>query len=134
MRYGRRKLTKICGARNRRGLPCQCKLLLKGGRCKFHGGMSTGAKTPEGKARALANLRRGRSDGAMSKVNALFVEADLAAEALRYRVLGKPTHWAEWQHEYGRHYRELKRSLVDRSPKPSFQKPEELSDGPVGVA
>ena len=31
------KLKKICGARNRKGLPCQCKLLLKGGKCKFHG-------------------------------------------------------------------------------------------------
>ncbi|MGA6507207.1 HGGxSTG domain-containing protein, partial [Klebsiella sp. K769] len=28
------------------------------GRCKLHGGMSTGAKTPEGKARQLEGLRR----------------------------------------------------------------------------
>ncbi len=49
----------ICGARNRQGNPCACKLLLRGGKCKFHGGMSTGAKTPEGKARSIAALRRG---------------------------------------------------------------------------
>jgi hypothetical protein len=41
------------------GLPCQCKLILKGGKCKFHGGMSTGAKTPEGKERSIAALRAG---------------------------------------------------------------------------
>ena len=40
-------------------LPCQCKLLLRGGKCRFHGGMSTGAKTPEGKARSMAALRSG---------------------------------------------------------------------------
>ncbi|WP_366926601.1 HGGxSTG domain-containing protein [Dickeya dadantii] len=28
------------------------------GRCKYHGGKSTGAKTPEGKARQLAGYRR----------------------------------------------------------------------------
>ena len=50
---------KTCGAKNRRGLPCQCKLLLRGNKCKFHGGMSTGAKTPEGRERALAALREG---------------------------------------------------------------------------
>lgn len=34
----------ICGARNRQGLPCQCKKLYKSGRCKFHGGLSTGPR------------------------------------------------------------------------------------------
>ncbi len=59
MRYGRKKLRTICGAKNRKGLPCQCKKLYRNGRCKFHGGLSTGAKTPEGKARSLEALRRG---------------------------------------------------------------------------
>ena len=53
------KRRKICGARNRRGLPCQCKLLLRGERCRFHGGLSTGPKTPKGKACALAALQNG---------------------------------------------------------------------------
>jgi len=48
----------ICGAKTRRGTPCQCKALLRGGKCKFHGGMSTGAKTPQGKARQLAGFYR----------------------------------------------------------------------------
>lgn len=36
----RRRKGVICGAKNRRGLPCQCKMLFRGGRCKFHGGLS----------------------------------------------------------------------------------------------
>jgi len=49
---------RMCGATNRRGLPCQCKKLYQGGRCKFHGGLSTGPKTPEGKVRVTENLNR----------------------------------------------------------------------------
>ena len=49
----------VCGARNRQGQPCQCKKLLRGGRCKFHGGMSTGPRTPEGRARSADAARRG---------------------------------------------------------------------------
>lgn len=56
-----------CGAKNRRGLECQCKLLGRGGRCKFHGGMSTGAKldrpgpkTDDGKARSYSARDAGR--------------------------------------------------------------------------
>lgn len=34
-------------------------MLLKGGRCRHHGGLSTGAKTPEGRAAQIAsNMRR----------------------------------------------------------------------------
>jgi hypothetical protein len=36
-----------CGAKNRRGLPCQCPAMANG-RCRLHGGLSTGPKTPEG--------------------------------------------------------------------------------------
>lgn len=49
-----------CGARRKRdGLPCQAQALPRG-RCKLHGGMSSGPKTEAGKARSMANLRRGR--------------------------------------------------------------------------
>lgn len=34
----------VCGAKNRQGKPCQCKKLYRSGRCKFHGGLSTGPK------------------------------------------------------------------------------------------
>ena len=39
-----------CGAKNRRGTPCQCPAMANG-RCRLHGGLSTGPKTPEGKER-----------------------------------------------------------------------------------
>jgi hypothetical protein len=46
------------GARTRKEGICLCKLY-KGGRCKFHGGLSTG-EDPRGKARAAANLPNAR--------------------------------------------------------------------------
>lgn len=50
-----------CGAtRHRDGQPCQAKSEPGKKRCRFHGGRSTGPRTPEGKARALANLNRGK--------------------------------------------------------------------------
>ena len=47
-----------CGARTRRGTPCQRKTL-QNGRCPNHGGMSTGPRTVEGKAR-IAEAQRKR--------------------------------------------------------------------------
>jgi len=52
------KLWLTCGAKNRRGLPCQVKELYENGRCKFHGGLSTGPKTPEGNEWLRPDLRR----------------------------------------------------------------------------
>lgn len=49
----------LCGAKNRQGNPCKARALLNG-RCKNHGGLSTGPKTPEGKAKALSKLRQNR--------------------------------------------------------------------------
>ena len=50
----------LCMARTRKGTPCLCIGDGRGGRCKFHGGTSTGPRTPEGKRRALAALARYR--------------------------------------------------------------------------
>ena len=36
-----------CGAKNRRGTPCQCPAM-PNGRCRLHGGLSTGPKTLAG--------------------------------------------------------------------------------------
>lgn len=50
-----------CGARRHRdGEPCQAKSEPGKRRCRFHGGMSTGPRTPEGQKRALANLAQFR--------------------------------------------------------------------------
>ena len=46
-----------CGAKRRRdGQPCEALSVPGKRRCKWHGGCSTGPRTPEGRARALARL------------------------------------------------------------------------------
>jgi transcriptional regulator with XRE-family HTH domain len=47
-----------CGARTRKGAPCKAKALPEKTRCKFHGGMSTGPKTAEGRQRIAEAQRR----------------------------------------------------------------------------
>jgi hypothetical protein len=50
-----------CGAKTRQGTACQRPANKKNGRCRLHGGASTGPKTNEGRARiSEANLRHGR--------------------------------------------------------------------------
>lgn len=44
-----------CGAKTRAGTPCKRKDLTDLGRCKLHGGMSTGPTSVEGKAWAALN-------------------------------------------------------------------------------
>ncbi len=46
---------KACGAKTRAGTPCKQPGLLRGGRCRLHGGLSTGPKTLEGKRRSALN-------------------------------------------------------------------------------
>lgn len=50
-----------CGAKTRTGKPCQRPGSGRGGRCRNHGGMSTGPRTPQGLARSAANLQRWRA-------------------------------------------------------------------------
>lgn len=45
-----------CGAKCRDGHACKNTRIYMNGRCKNHGGLSTGAKTPKGKAKSLKNL------------------------------------------------------------------------------
>lgn len=47
-----------CAAKTRAGTPCKRTDISANGRCKFHGGLSTGARTAEGKARQLEGYRR----------------------------------------------------------------------------
>jgi hypothetical protein len=49
----------LCLAMNRRGLPCQARAL-DNGRCRNHGGLSTGPKTEDGRRRSLAGLKQFR--------------------------------------------------------------------------
>ncbi|MCR9061933.1 MAG: helix-turn-helix domain-containing protein [Rhodobacteraceae bacterium] len=48
----------VCGAKTRRGTPCRAKSEPGRRRCRFHGGKSTGPRTPEGKARVAEAQRR----------------------------------------------------------------------------
>lgn len=48
-----------CGAHTRAGTPCKRIDLYTNGRCKFHGGLSTGPITKKGKATSRRNGRKG---------------------------------------------------------------------------
>ena len=48
-----------CNAKTRKGTPCQIKAIYKNGRCKLHGGLSTGPKTKKGKAASRRNGKKG---------------------------------------------------------------------------
>jgi hypothetical protein len=54
----RRKDRPRCGAKTRKGTPCLVRVEAGKRRCRFHGGLSTGPRTPEGKARIAAAQRR----------------------------------------------------------------------------
>ena len=50
-----------CGAKTRRGTACQSPANKRNGRCRLHGGQSTGPKTAEGRAKiAAANTTTGQ--------------------------------------------------------------------------
>jgi hypothetical protein len=44
-----------CEARTRRGTPCQSPAYSHNGRCRLHGGLATGPRTAEGRARLAAS-------------------------------------------------------------------------------
>ena len=53
----------FCNARTRAGKPCRALGLPGTGRCKWHGGLSTGPRTEAGKQKAALNrLKRLRAD------------------------------------------------------------------------
>lgn len=63
--YPSRKHPPKCGAMTRKGTPCQAPAYWpkgepkpRNGRCRMHGGLATGPKTAEGKARIRAANRR----------------------------------------------------------------------------
>lgn len=53
----------FCGARTRSGQPCKARAVFGMERCRMHGGLSTGPKTLEGRARiAESNRRRAKRE------------------------------------------------------------------------
>lgn len=47
-----------CEAKTRAGTPCKLLPVKSNGRCKFHGGYSTGPRTQEGKCKCALNLKK----------------------------------------------------------------------------
>ncbi|MDF1718659.1 MAG: HGGxSTG domain-containing protein [Antarcticimicrobium sp.] len=47
-----------CGARTRKGTPCRARAMPGKTRCRFHGGLSTGPKTREGREPIAKAQRR----------------------------------------------------------------------------
>jgi hypothetical protein len=70
-----------CGARTRAGEPCKS-AAMRSGRCRMHGGASTGPRTPEGLARSKrATWKHGRYS---AEHRAARREARAAARAVRW--------------------------------------------------
>ena len=64
-RFGPEWPGRRCGAKTRSGGACQNPAIKGRDRCKLHGGLSTGPRTPEGKARAAAaHTKHGRRSAA----------------------------------------------------------------------
>ena len=60
-RFGPSWPGKRCLAKTRKGTPCQRPAFKHNGRCRLHGGLSTGAKTAKGlKKISDANLKHGK--------------------------------------------------------------------------
>ena len=87
-RLGPERPLQSCGARTRRGTACQKSPVAGKTRCRLHGGLSTGPKTPEGKARiAAAHWKHGRRSRAFTEARKQ-IWADLRAVEARMRTDG----------------------------------------------
>ncbi|WP_370638070.1 HGGxSTG domain-containing protein [Croceicoccus sp. Ery15] len=71
-----------CGATTRGGTPCKRRDLYRSGRCKLHGGLSTGPRTAKGKRRSARNgkcVSKGKLHGRVKKANDLGKSGDAPA-------------------------------------------------------
>ena len=87
---GNPNLAPRCGAKNRAGCPCRAPAM-PNGRCRLHGGKSTGPRTPKGIAsRATANTRHGRQSAPKRAeklyLRTLIQRARLKADARRLQA------------------------------------------------
>ena len=87
-RFGPERPLQSCGARTRLGTECQKPPLAGKTRCRLHGGLSTGPRTAEGKARiAAAHWKHGRRSRAFTEARKK-IGADLRAVEVRMRADG----------------------------------------------
>ena len=84
-RFGANWPGQRCLAKTRQGKACKNPAMKNRGRCRLHGGKSTGSRTPEGKERAAAaHTKHGRRSKAhMEKVRQ--INADLRRVILQGR-------------------------------------------------
>jgi len=82
----------ICGARTRKGAPCQRTRLMLGGRCRCHGGMSTGPKTPEGLQRAIQAMHDVRHTPEGRQAHSARMRAAWADPRFKLRVIAARLH------------------------------------------
>jgi len=71
-----------CGAKTRGGEPCQAQAMANG-RCRNHGGLSTGARTEEGRKKSLAAIGRIQSENWEPHPTIELVEAHRQKKLLR---------------------------------------------------
>jgi hypothetical protein len=77
-----------CGAKTRPGTPCR-RPVMQNGRCRLHGGLSTGPKTPEGRHRIrLALLKHGRYTKEAKQERLEWRELVRASREILYQVNG----------------------------------------------
>lgn len=71
-----------CGAKNRQGNPCRCPAMTNG-RCRLHGGLSTGPKTLEGvEAIRKAVTKHGRYTAQARLLHVLFRQLTTESDEL----------------------------------------------------
>ena len=75
-----------CGAKNRRGMSCQCPAMRGRRRCRLHGGKSTGPRTAEGLERVRQAATRHGFYSAAAKVARL--QARLLLRDVRKALAG----------------------------------------------
>src|SRR5690349_19570306 len=79
-----------CGAKTRRGTPCQCPAM-PNGRCRIHGGLSTGPKTEEGIDRIkVATTKHGRYRKTARESQRRVRELARGLSAMARAIYGKP--------------------------------------------
>lgn len=100
-----RRFKPTCKAKTRRGTACQCKPLPGKKRCKFHGGASTGPRTPEGRAQSAVNLLKARAFLLSDDPRAIEARRRGAAKASATRALRRRRAEADarWRNWCGRH-------------------------------
>lgn len=84
------RLARRCGARTRSGVPCR-QPAMQNGRCRLHGGKSTGPRTAAGKDRVrVANLRHGTKSRAYIALRreAMEIRRGIARHALSLYLAG----------------------------------------------